>query len=48
MDVLFVFPRTRPFTIDDQEVTFATKLGISGVKLKFKLKDMVVDGKLEL
>lgn len=48
MDVLFVFPRTMPFTVDDQEVEFATKLGKSNVKIKFKLKDMVVNGKLEM
>jgi hypothetical protein len=48
MDVLFVFPRAMPFTVDDQEVTFATKLGTSSVKYKFKLKDMVVNGKLEM
>jgi len=48
MDVLFVFPRTTPFTVDDQDVEFATKLGKSNVKLKFRLKDMVVNGKLEM
>ncbi len=48
MDVLFVFPRTRPFTLDDKEVEFTTKLGTSNVKIKFKLKDMVVNGKLEM
>lgn len=48
MDVLFVFPRTTPFTVEDQEVEFATKLGTSSLKYKFKLKDMVVNGKLEM
>jgi hypothetical protein len=48
MDVLFVFPRDKPFTVDDQEVNFATKFGTSNVKYKFKLKDMVVNGKLEM
>ncbi len=48
MDVLFVFPRDKPFTVDDQEVDFTTKLGTSNVKYKFKLKDMVVNGKLEM
>ncbi len=48
MDVLFVFPRSMPFTVDDQEVEFSTKLGTSKVKYKFKLKDMVFDGKLEM
>jgi len=48
MDVLFVFPRSMPFTVDDQEVEFSTKLGASKVRYKFKLKDMVFDGKLEM
>lgn len=48
MDVLFVFPRDKVFTVDDQEVDFTTKLGTSNVKYKFKLKDMVVNGKLEM
>jgi len=48
MDVLFVFPRSMPFTNDDQEVEFTTKLGQSNLRYKFKLKDMVFDGKLEL
>jgi len=48
MDVLFVFPRDKPFAVDDQEVDFTTKLGTSTVKYKFKLKDMVVNGKLEM
>ncbi len=48
MEVLFIFPRTMPFTVEDQEVEFATKLGKSNLKYKFKLKDMVVNGKLEM
>ena len=48
MDVLFVFPRSMPFTADDKEVEFATKLGTSNVKYKFRPKDMVVNGKLEM
>jgi hypothetical protein len=48
MDVLFAFPRTMPFTVEDKEVEFDTKLGTSVVKYKFKLKDMVVNGKLEM
>lgn len=48
MDVLFVFPRTTPFTVDDKEVEFSTKLGTSQLKYKFKLKDMVFNGKLEM
>jgi hypothetical protein len=48
MDVLFAFPRSMPFTVDDKEVELTTKLGTSTVKYKFKLKDMVVNGKLEM
>lgn len=48
MDVLFVFPRSMPFTVDDKEVEFTTKLGTSILKYKFKLKDMVSNGKLEM
>jgi len=48
MDVVFVFPRTMPFTVEDKEVEFTTKLGASVLKYKFKLKDMVLNGKLEM
>jgi hypothetical protein len=48
MEVLFVFPRSMPFTADDKEVEFSTKLGASNLKYKFKLKDMVINGKLEM
>jgi hypothetical protein len=48
MDVVFVFPRSMPFTVEDKEVEFTTKLGASTLKYKFKLKDMVLNGKLEL
>jgi hypothetical protein len=48
MDVVFAFPRSAPFTLDDKEVEFTTKLGTSVLKYKFKLKDMVVNGELEM
>jgi hypothetical protein len=47
-DMLFLFPRTTPFTVDDKEVEFSTKLGAATLKFKFKLKDMVFNGKLEM
>jgi hypothetical protein len=47
-DMLFTFPRTAAFTLDDKEVDFSTKLGELTLKYKFKLKDMVFNGKLEL
>jgi hypothetical protein len=48
MDVLIAFPRSMPFALDDKEVEFSTKLGTSTVKIKFRLKDMVYSGKLEM
>lgn len=48
MDVLFAFPRSMPFTVEDKEVELTTKLGTSTLKFKFKLKDMVLNGKLEM
>jgi hypothetical protein len=47
-DMVFHFPRTNPFTLDDKEVEFSAKLGDVTVKYKFKLKDMVYNGKLEM
>jgi hypothetical protein len=37
-----------PFTVEDREVEFITKLGASTLKYKFKLKDMVLNGKLDM
>ncbi len=48
MDVVFAFPRSMPFMVEDKEVELITKLGTSTLKYKFKLKDMVVNGKLEM
>jgi hypothetical protein len=48
MDILIAFPRQMPYTVDDKEVEFSTKLGSSTVKIKFRLKDMVYNGKLEM
>jgi hypothetical protein len=45
---LFVFPKTTPLSLDDKEVEFSTKLGPLVVKQKFHLKEMVLNGKLEL
>ena len=47
--VFFMFPRTgQAITAEDKEVTFVTKLGPAEFKAKFNLKDMMVDGKLDL
>jgi hypothetical protein len=48
MEIFFVFPKTTEFTLADKEVEFATHLGTIEVKHKFKLKDMVINGNLEL
>jgi hypothetical protein len=47
-DAHFVFPRTAMLTADEKEVDFATKFGKTAIKAKFKLKDMVINGKLDL
>lgn len=46
--LLFTFPKTTPISLDDKEVEFVTRYGSLEVKRKFKLKDMVYQGKLEL
>jgi hypothetical protein len=42
------FPRTSPITVEDNEVEFDFKLAPLNIKKKFKLKDMMYGGKLEL
>jgi len=48
VDVLIGFPRTAAIALEDQDVEFASQIGAADVKYKFKLKDMVLKGKLEL
>jgi hypothetical protein len=48
VDVLLAFPKTSPFTLADQEIEFASHIGTVDVKYRFRLKDMVFRGKLEL
>jgi hypothetical protein len=43
----FVFPRT-PITLEDKEVEFVFKLGSTDLRRRFRLKDMVFEGNLEL
>ena len=45
-NLILFFPRTNPLTVEDNEVEFAFKLGNLNIKKKFKLKDMMFDGKL--
>ncbi len=48
VDVLIAFPRSMRIALEDQEVELASEIGRATVRYKFKLKDMVVRGNLEL
>lgn len=48
VDVLIGFPRSTRITLEDQEVELVSEIGRATVRYKFRLKDMVVRGKLEL
>jgi len=48
VEMLFAFPKSTPITEDDKEVEFAVKLGDLNIKQKFRLKDMMLNGKLDL
>lgn len=47
-ELLFAFPKTAPFTEEDKEVEFELKIGALNIRQKFRLKDMMFNGKLEL
>ena len=48
VDLFMIFPRTRPIAAQDKEVEVVAKYGFLETKKKFKVKDMMVNGKLEL
>jgi hypothetical protein len=48
VDAYFIFPRTTEFTVNDKEVQFDTKVGGLTIKDRFNLKNMVINGKLEM
>ena len=48
VDLFMIFPRTRPIAPQDKEVEVVAKYGSLETKKKFKLKDMMFNGKLEL
>jgi hypothetical protein len=48
VDAYFIFPRTTEFTVNDKEVEFDTKAGGLVIKNRFNLKNMVINGKLEM
>ncbi|HEY3441548.1 MAG TPA: hypothetical protein VGK29_12375 [Paludibaculum sp.] len=45
---IFHFAKTHPIELEDKDVEFATKRGTMEIRKKFKLKDMVYQGKLAL
>jgi hypothetical protein len=46
--VIFLFPRTAAIGMDDKEVDFETAMGPQEITAKFRLKDMLYHGKLDL
>jgi hypothetical protein len=46
--VLFEFPRDREIAVDDKTVEFQLSADEFSVRARFKLKDMMYRGKLEL
>jgi hypothetical protein len=48
VDVLLAFPRANAITLEDQEVEFVSMIGTATVTYKWKLKDLLLHGKLEL
>jgi hypothetical protein len=48
VSAVFAFPKTNPIDVDDKEVEFQTKLGMVSIRQRFRLKDMMFNGKLEL
>ncbi|MCU1334983.1 MAG: hypothetical protein JWO19_564 [Bryobacterales bacterium] len=46
--VSFLFPKTTTFTVEDKEMEFSSRFDKISVKKKFKLKDMVFNGKVEM
>lgn len=47
-ELLFAFPKATEISADDKEVEFAVKIGGMNIREKFRLKDMMFHGKLEL
>lgn len=47
-NVVVVFPKNAGLSVDDKEAEFITKIGKMNIRKKFKLKDMVYNGKLEM
>lgn len=47
-DLIMVFPKNAGLSADDKEFEFVTKVGKMSIRKKFKLKDMMFNGKLEM
>ena len=47
-EILVLFPRSLAISLQDKQVEFVTRVARQKVKKKFKLKDMVYKGELEL
>jgi hypothetical protein len=47
-DLILLFPKNAGLTVDDKELDFSTRVGKMSIRKKFKLKDMVYNGKLEM
>lgn len=47
-DLIMVFPKDAGLTVDDKEFEFVTKVGKMSIRKKYKLKDMMFNGKLEM
>ncbi|MBV8845027.1 MAG: hypothetical protein JO307_19650 [Bryobacterales bacterium] len=48
VDAYFLFSRMTPLMVEDKEVEFASHAGPLAIKQKFNLKNMAINGKLEL
>jgi hypothetical protein len=48
VDAYFLFPRMTEFTANDKEVEFNSKISGFTIKDRFNLKNMVINGKLEM
>jgi len=47
-DLFYVFPKSAGISEKDNEMEFISKLGKITIRRKFKLKDMVFNGKVEM
>ena len=48
IEIMLIFPKSAAYTLEDKEVEFSTRLSDLPLRSKFRLKDMAINGKLEL